>query len=100
MVSSARTVPLCSKIEVARVSSLHLAWNEAGRESMQELCELLTSASCGLTLLDLSYTAADGFLLMVGDQKRWDVQVGTDGATTYAGYLEARPCGDGAIEAT
>ena len=44
--------------------------------------------------------AADGFLLMVGDQKRWDVQVGTDGATTYAGYLEARPSGDGAIEAT
>jgi hypothetical protein len=45
------------------VNALHLAWNEAGRESMQELCDLLTSASCTLALLDLSYTAADGFLL-------------------------------------
>lgn len=45
-------------------------------------------------------TPAEGYLLMVGDPKRWDVQVGADGATTYAGYLEARPSGDGAIEAT
>ena len=43
-------------------------------------------------------TPAEGYLLMVGDPKRWDVQVGADGATTYAGYLEARPSGDGAIE--
>lgn len=30
---------------------------------MQELCDLLTASSCTLALLDLSYTAADGFLL-------------------------------------
>lgn len=76
-----------------------------GRASAGIVCALLGWLAGANALADEVSVVAGGkavgdYLLMVGDQKRWDVPFGAEGATSYAEYLTAKPDGNGALTAT